>query len=232
MSNLVTAQLLFLESEHPEKPVSCCSSALLFLSVQTCLNSLMLCCRSACTSTQAAVLSQRAWPSMTPCRQAACTTLAHATSLGWAQMSAKLLSNIHHCLSAVCEQPHHNPVHGPGSVHGQPATVRRGDWAAHVTAQQPHHAAPALWGCTGGMYGGHLPWSAGFLQASRLAQGPKQSCSEASLLFSCLCSRSCTSLQGQASDIRIHTTEILRLRDRLNELYMKHTGQDRSTIGE
>lgn len=154
MSNLVTAQLLFLESEHPEKPVSCCSSALLFLSVQTCLNSLMLCCRSACTSTQAAVLSQRAWPSMTPCRQAACTTLAHATSLGWAQMSAKLLSNIHHCLSAVCEQPHHNPVHGPGSVHGQPATVRRGDWAAHVTAQQPHHAAPALWGCTGGMYGG------------------------------------------------------------------------------
>eukprot|EP00891_Asterochloris_glomerata_P002988 jgi/Astpho2/2988/fgenesh1_pm.00051_%23_8_t len=36
--------------------------------------------------------------------------------------------------------------------------------------------------------------------------------------------------QGQASDIRIHTTEILRLRDRLNELYMKHTGQDRSTI--
>ncbi len=81
MSNLVTAQLLFLESEHPEKPVSCCSSALLFLSVQTCLNSLMLCCRSACTSTQAAVLSQRAWPSMTPCRQAACTTLAHATAL-------------------------------------------------------------------------------------------------------------------------------------------------------
>ena len=34
MSNLVTAQLLFLESEHPEKPVSCSASTLLFVSVQ------------------------------------------------------------------------------------------------------------------------------------------------------------------------------------------------------
>ena len=108
----------------------------------------MLCCRSACTSTQEAALSQRAWPSMTPCRQAASTMLAHTTA--W-QTSAKQLSTTKFWLSAVCEQPHHNPVHGPGSVHGQPAAVRRGDWAAHVPAQQPHHAAPTLGGCTGGM---------------------------------------------------------------------------------
>ena len=76
-----------------------------------------------------------------------------ASHFNWAGswQSAKQLSNIHHWLSAVCEQPHHNPVHGPGSVHGQLAIVCRGDRAAHVTAQQPHYAAPTLGGCTGGM---------------------------------------------------------------------------------
>ena len=36
--------------------------------------------------------------------------------------------------------------------------------------------------------------------------------------------------QGQASDIEIHAREILNLRKRLNEIYMKHTGQDYETI--
>ena len=31
--------------------------------------------------------------------------------------------------------------------------------------------------------------------------------------------------QGQASDIEIHTREILTMRDRLNQLLAKHTGQ-------
>ncbi|MGE0551270.1 MAG: ATP-dependent Clp endopeptidase proteolytic subunit ClpP [Kofleriaceae bacterium] len=31
--------------------------------------------------------------------------------------------------------------------------------------------------------------------------------------------------QGQATDIEIHTKEILKMRDTLNELYAKHTGQ-------
>ena len=31
--------------------------------------------------------------------------------------------------------------------------------------------------------------------------------------------------EGQATDIEIHTREILKMRDRLNELYSKHTGQ-------
>jgi ATP-dependent Clp protease protease subunit len=31
--------------------------------------------------------------------------------------------------------------------------------------------------------------------------------------------------QGQATDIEIHTKEILKTRDTLNELYSKHTGQ-------
>ena len=114
-------------------------------------------------------------------------------------------------------------MHGPGSVHGQLAIVCRGDRAAHVTAQQPHHAAPTLRGCTGGLDLG----TCHSLLAFHLPQDLKQCCFEALLL----CLRCTTSLQGQASDIRIHTTEILRLRDRLNELYMKHTGQDRSTIG-
>ena len=36
--------------------------------------------------------------------------------------------------------------------------------------------------------------------------------------------------QGQASDIEIHAREILNLRQRLNEIYVKHTGQDYETI--
>jgi ATP-dependent Clp protease protease subunit len=36
--------------------------------------------------------------------------------------------------------------------------------------------------------------------------------------------------QGQASDIEIHAREILSLRGRLNEIYVKHTGQPLSVI--
>jgi ATP-dependent Clp protease protease subunit len=36
--------------------------------------------------------------------------------------------------------------------------------------------------------------------------------------------------QGQASDIEIHAREILYLRERLNHLLAKHTGQDVETI--
>jgi ATP-dependent Clp protease, protease subunit len=32
--------------------------------------------------------------------------------------------------------------------------------------------------------------------------------------------------QGQATDIEIHAKEILRTRDRLNQIYVRHTGQD------
>ena len=31
--------------------------------------------------------------------------------------------------------------------------------------------------------------------------------------------------QGQASDVEIHAREILRMRHRLNEIYVRHTGQ-------
>lgn len=36
--------------------------------------------------------------------------------------------------------------------------------------------------------------------------------------------------QGQATDIEIHAKEILRLRDRLNDILVKHTGQTREQI--
>ena len=36
--------------------------------------------------------------------------------------------------------------------------------------------------------------------------------------------------QGQVSDIQIHAEEIIRTRQRLNELYVHHTGQDLATI--
>ena len=36
--------------------------------------------------------------------------------------------------------------------------------------------------------------------------------------------------QGQASDIEIHAREILNLRQRLNEIYVKHTGQNYKKI--
>ncbi len=36
--------------------------------------------------------------------------------------------------------------------------------------------------------------------------------------------------QGQASDIEIHAREIIALRQRLNEIYVKHTGQDIETV--
>jgi ATP-dependent Clp protease protease subunit len=38
--------------------------------------------------------------------------------------------------------------------------------------------------------------------------------------------------QGQASDIMIHAQEILNLRKRLNEIYVKHTGQPMKKIEE
>ena len=38
--------------------------------------------------------------------------------------------------------------------------------------------------------------------------------------------------QGQASDIHIHAQEILKTRDRLNEIMAFHTGQDVSKIAE
>ncbi len=36
--------------------------------------------------------------------------------------------------------------------------------------------------------------------------------------------------QGQASDIALHAKEILELKDRLNHIYEKHTGQDYATV--
>ncbi len=36
--------------------------------------------------------------------------------------------------------------------------------------------------------------------------------------------------QGQASDIEIHAREVLALKRRLNEIYVKHTGQDLDTV--
>jgi ATP-dependent Clp protease, protease subunit len=36
--------------------------------------------------------------------------------------------------------------------------------------------------------------------------------------------------QGQASDIEIHAKEILKTRDRLNKIYVRHTGQELKTI--
>ena len=36
--------------------------------------------------------------------------------------------------------------------------------------------------------------------------------------------------QGQASDIEIHAKEILQIRHRLNQIYVKHTGQDLAVI--
>jgi ATP-dependent Clp protease protease subunit len=36
--------------------------------------------------------------------------------------------------------------------------------------------------------------------------------------------------QGQASDIEIHAREILRVRERLNNILQKHTGQDITAI--
>ncbi len=38
--------------------------------------------------------------------------------------------------------------------------------------------------------------------------------------------------QGQASDIQRHAEDILRIKRRLNEIYVKHTGQDYETIEE
>jgi len=36
--------------------------------------------------------------------------------------------------------------------------------------------------------------------------------------------------QGQATDIMLHAAEILALKKRLNEIYVKHTGQTLKTI--
>ena len=36
--------------------------------------------------------------------------------------------------------------------------------------------------------------------------------------------------QGQATDIMIHAEETLKLKKRLNEIYVRHTGQDLETV--
>jgi ATP-dependent Clp protease, protease subunit len=36
--------------------------------------------------------------------------------------------------------------------------------------------------------------------------------------------------QGQATDIQIHANEILKMRDKLNEIISTHTGQERATV--
>jgi ATP-dependent Clp protease protease subunit len=36
--------------------------------------------------------------------------------------------------------------------------------------------------------------------------------------------------QGQATDIEIHAKEILRIKDRINEILVKHTGKDIETV--
>ena len=36
--------------------------------------------------------------------------------------------------------------------------------------------------------------------------------------------------QGQATDISIHAREILELKERLNNIYVRHTGQDYATV--
>ena len=36
--------------------------------------------------------------------------------------------------------------------------------------------------------------------------------------------------QGQASDIDIHAREVLKLRDRINDILVRHTGQDRDRV--
>lgn len=38
--------------------------------------------------------------------------------------------------------------------------------------------------------------------------------------------------QGQATDIEIHAKEILKIRDRLNQIYVKHTGQKIEAVQE
>lgn len=38
-------------------------------------------------------------------------------------------------------------------------------------------------------------------------------------------------VQGQATDIQIQALEILKLKKQINELYVKHTGQDLEKIG-
>jgi Protease subunit of ATP-dependent Clp proteases len=39
-------------------------------------------------------------------------------------------------------------------------------------------------------------------------------------------------LQGQATDIDIHAKDLVRLRQRLNEIFAKHTGQPEKKIHE
>ena len=39
-------------------------------------------------------------------------------------------------------------------------------------------------------------------------------------------------VQGQASDIQIHANEILALRSNINQIYVKHTGQELKKIEE
>ena len=120
------------------------------------------------------------------------------------------------CVAAVCTQSHQHTMRWASCFHGIIVALCWRGWNKEILAKQQDHAAPAIWGIKGNM----------------LRHNPLQSAH-----MSCIstCSISITyfwSVQGQASDIAIHTNELLTIRSRINELYVKHTGQPLQRIGE
>ena len=102
---------------------------------------------------------------------------------------------------------------------------------------QAHTAAPcaiAIVGCAGRFPGapdvatfcmGQAASMGAFLMAAG-AKGKRYSLPHARILIH----QPLGGFQGQATDIDIHAREILRTRDKLNELLVKHTGQALETI--
>jgi ATP-dependent Clp protease protease subunit len=127
-----------------------------------------------------------------------------------------------HMASLVCAQllflESENPSKEVSLYINSPGGVVTSGLAMYDTIQYIRPAISTI--CVG------LAASAGSLLLTAGAKGKRFSLPHSNIMIH----QPSGGFQGQASDIEIHAKEILKTRDRLNKIYVRHTGQDLKTI--
>src|SRR5262245_59954188 len=127
-----------------------------------------------------------------------------------------------HMASLICAQllflESENPSKEIALYINSPGGVVTSGLAMYDTTQyvRPHTSTT----CVG------LAASAGSLLLTAGAKGKRYSLPHSNIMIH----QPSGGFQGQASDIEIHVKEILKTRDRLNKIYVRHTGQDLKSI--
>jgi ATP-dependent Clp protease, protease subunit len=127
-----------------------------------------------------------------------------------------------HMASLVCAQllflESENPSKEVSLYINSPGGVVTSGLAMYDTIQYIRPAISTI--CVG------LAASAGSLLLTAGAKGKRFSLPHSNIMIH----QPSGGFQGQASDIEIHAKEILKTRDRLNKIYVRHTGQDLKVI--